>query len=232
MTIPNPWRVLSNSIKYLKYGYVHCQCIPTFGINWCQFISNRMSMHLAQKYFSTRGIKQMPVFSKINHHGHYPCYCWRNCGISLINQCTLCEILDEMYLWPLASFILKDASTYVNASAIHTRIYIYIYIKNNAWVTVNNDFWVTSEAICQYLFTGDEVTSENHWQIASRVTRKSLFTVTNVSFYFLHVIWCPEHSIPPKQLSITNFAVVANGSLFWLSIFVKSPQLICDVTRM
>ena len=22
-------------------------------------------------------------------------------------------------------------------------------IKNNAWVTVNNDFWVTSEAICQ-----------------------------------------------------------------------------------
>ena len=24
-----------------------------------------------------------------------------------------------------------------------------LYIKNNAWVTVNNDFWVTSEAICQ-----------------------------------------------------------------------------------
>ena len=23
-------------------------------------------------------------------------------------------------------------------------------IKNNAWVTVNNDFWVTSEAICQW----------------------------------------------------------------------------------
>ena len=22
-------------------------------------------------------------------------------------------------------------------------------IKNNAWVTVNDDFWVTSEAICQ-----------------------------------------------------------------------------------
>ena len=22
-------------------------------------------------------------------------------------------------------------------------------IKNNAWVIVNNDFWVTSEAICQ-----------------------------------------------------------------------------------
>ena len=32
-------------------------------------------------------------------------------------------------------------------------------IKNNAWVTVNNDFWVTSEAICQWF---------------SRVTWKSL----------------------------------------------------------
>ena len=26
---------------------------------------------------------------------------------------------------------------------------IIIEIKNNAWVTANNDFWVTSEATCQ-----------------------------------------------------------------------------------
>ena len=43
-------------------------------------------------------------------------------------------------------------------------------------------------------------------------------------------MWCSEHSIPPKQLSITDFAVVAKDSLFWCSI-VTSPQLICDVTR-
>ena len=24
-----------------------------------------------------------------------------------------------------------------------------VYIKNNAWVTMNNNFWVMSEAICQ-----------------------------------------------------------------------------------
>ena len=42
------------------------------------------------------------------------------------------------------------------------------------------------------IFTSDEVTSENHWQIASRVTQKSLFTVTNVLFYFLHAILCPR----------------------------------------
>ena len=41
----------------------------------------------------------------------------------------------------------------------------------------------------------------------------------------------PEHSIPPKQLSIADFAVVAKDSLFWFSI-VTSPQLICDVKRM
>ena len=58
-------------------------------------------------------------------------------------------------------------------------------IKNNAWVTVNNDFWVTM------IFTSDKVTSENHRQIASRVTQKSSFTVTNVLFYFLHAILCP-----------------------------------------
>ena len=45
---------------------------------------------------------------------------------------------------------------------------------------MNNDFGFTSEAICQY-----------YWQIASRVTQKSLFTVTNVLFYFLHAILCP-----------------------------------------
>ena len=42
------------------------------------------------------------------------------------------------------------------------------------------------------IFTSDEVASENHRHIASRVTQKSLFMVTNVLFYFLHAIWCPE----------------------------------------
>ena len=43
---------------------------------------------------------------------------------------------------------------------------------------MNNDFWVTS----------DEFTSEDYLQIASLVTQKSLFTVTNVLFYLLHAI--------------------------------------------
>ena len=81
------------------------------------------------------------------------------------------------------------------------------------------------------IFTSDEVTSESHWQIASRVTPKSLFTVTNVLFYFLHAIWCPEHTIPLKQLSSADFAIVAKDIIFWFSI-VTSPQLIYDAARM
>ena len=95
-------------------------------------------------------------------------------------------------------------------------------------------FWGHEWGDLPIIFTRDEVTSENHWQIASPVTPKSLFTVTKVLFYFLHAIWCPEHTIPLKQLSwlsIADFAIVAKDSLFLLSI-VTSPQLICDVTRM
>ena len=40
-----------------------------------------------------------------------------------------------------------------------------------------------------------------------------------------------EHPIPPNQLSVADFAVVAKDILFWFSI-VTSPQLICDVMRM
>ena len=59
--------------------------------------------------------------------------------------------------------------------------------------------------------------------------QKSIFTVTNVSF-FLHAILCPEHPIPLKQSSIIHFAIVAKEGIFWHSI-VTSSQFICDVTQ-
>ena len=89
-------------------------------------------------------------------------------------------------------------------------------IKNNAFVTVNNDFLVTSGVVCQ-LWRHCNV---NHWQITSRVTKKSLFTVTNVLFYFLHAILYLEHTVilnTPfryKQSSIAHFAIVARDGLF------------------
>ena len=38
------------------------------------------------------------------------------------------------------------------------------------------------------------------WQITSRVTKKSLITVTNVLFYFLHAISYLEHTVPLRTM--------------------------------
>ena len=66
-------------------------------------------------------------------------------------------------------------------------------IKNNAWVTMNNDFWVMSKAICQRFQRLPK-------SLANRITsdQKSLLTLTNVLFYFLHVMLCPEHTVQLK----------------------------------
>ena len=77
-------------------------------------------------------------------------------------------------------------------------IYFYWYIKNNAWVTVNNDFFVTSEAIRQWF---SRVTKSEWKSLSNRLMsdKKLLFTVTNVLFYFLHDILCHEHTNPLKN---------------------------------
>ena len=66
--------------------------------------------------------------------------------------------------------------------------------------------------------------------MASRVTQKSLFTVTNILFYFLHAILCPWTHNSVKKVTIADFAIVAKDGLFWFSI-VMSLQLFCGVTR-
>ena len=74
-------------------------------------------------------------------------------------------------------------------------------IYNNAWVTVNKDFMIASEVICQWFsrVTKSRVKiigkSHHAWP------KKSLFTVRNVLlFYFLHTMLCPEHTIGLKTI--------------------------------
>ena len=133
------------------------------------------------------------------------------------------KYIDVLMARPILSLQTKENDTAIWYAKVMD------YIKNNAWVIVNNDFcheWGDSAMI----FTSDEVTSENHCRIASRVTEKSSFTVTNVVFYFSHAILCHEHTNPLKLSSNAHFAIVVKDGLFWLSI-MTSPQLICDVTR-
>ena len=97
-------------------------------------------------------------------------------------------------------------------------------IKNNAWVTVNNDFFCHEWGDSAMIFTSDEVTSENHCRIASRVTKKSLFTVTNVLFYFLHAILCHEHTNPLRTIIERSFRHCCQGRPFLTEH--------CDVTTI
>ena len=110
--------------------------------------------------------------------------------------------------------------------------------KEYMHVTVNNDFFWSRVGwfVNDFLEWRSHERKYNHWQITSRVTRKSLFTVTHALFneciilfltrYFISWI----HRCATKQSSIAHFAIVARDDLFWLNI-VTSSQLICDVPR-
>ena len=75
-------------------------------------------------------------------------------------------------------------------------------ITNNVWVIVNNDFFVTSEAIRQWF-----AESPHKWQ-------KSLFTVTNVLFHFLYAILCHEHTNPLRTIIERSFRHCCQGRPF------------------
>ena len=84
------------------------------------------------------------------------------------------------------------------------------------------------------IFTSDEVTNENHWQITSRVTKKSLFTVTNVLFFIYHMA-----PVPPAESSYCSLCKyghqkhIAFNSLFILTLlFSQSVNgLLADGTK-
>ena len=69
------------------------------------------------------------------------------------------------------------------------------------WITIFGHEW----GDLQMIFMSDKVTSENHGQITSPVTKKSLFMVMSVLFYFLHVILSIEHTIPLQTIIDRSF---------------------------
>ena len=79
---------------------------------------------------------------------------------------------------------------------------------------MNNDFLGHEWGDLPIIFMCDEVTSQKYWQIASRVTQKSLYTVTSVSFYFLRAMLCLWTHNSARNTSITTFAIVAKDGLF------------------
>ena len=70
---------------------------------------------------------------------------------------------------------------------------------------MNNDFVGNVWGDLPMIFTSVDVTSENRGQITSRVPQNSIFTVTNVFFFNLHAVFCPEHTIPLKTITDRPF---------------------------
>ena len=115
---------------------------------------------------------------------------------------------------------------------------VYDDIKNIAWVTVNNDFWVTSEAICQWFSrvtkSRVKIIVRHSWKsLANRITSDPKIVIHGneciilfLTCYFMS--WNTQFCQKPS--SIAYFATVAKDGLFWLRI-VTSPQLICVITR-
>ena len=80
-------------------------------------------------------------------------------------------------------------------------------------------------------FTSAEVMSENLWQITSRATKKSLFVVTSVSFYFLYAISCLEHTILLKTIMDHSFHHCSQGRTF-LTCDIITLGLWCHANMM
>ena len=103
-------------------------------------------------------------------------------------------------------------------------------IKNNAWVTPNNDF------LSRVRWFGKDFHEwwSHKWKsLQNHLTsdEKSLFTELNVSFYFFHAISCHEHINQLNTIFKHSFRHCCQVRSF-LTCIVTSPQLICDVRQM
>ena len=87
-------------------------------------------------------------------------------------------------------------------------------VKNNAWVTVNNDFLVTSEVICQWFSRVTKSRGKFFGKSPHEWPQKSLFTVTNLLFYFLHTILYLGHTGPLRTIIDCSFRYCRWGRCF------------------
>ena len=124
------------------------------------------------------------------------------------------------------NFILLNRSISIRFDTYQQASSFFVLSLCDLWKTILGHEW----GVFPIIVTSDEVMNENHRQIASRVTQKSLFTVTNALLYFAQAIIVLNTQCRLKHLSIADFVIVAKDGPLWPSI-VTSPQLIYDVTR-
>ena len=126
------------------------------------------------------------------------------------------ELLN-FHLW------IKCASFNVWKFHIKYQIHTMKDIKNNAWVTVNNDFL---SRVRRFGNDFHEWLRHSWKSLPNRLTsdKKSLFTVTNVLFYFLYAILCHEHTNRLRTIIERSFRHCCQGRPFLTEH--------CDVTTI
>ena len=97
-------------------------------------------------------------------------------------------------------------------------------IKNNAWGTVNNDFWVTSEAICQWFSrvtkSRVKIIGKSHHEWPKFVIHGNECIILFLTRYFMSL----EHTILRKNIINRSFRNCRQGRPFLTSH--------CDVTKV
>ena len=146
----------------------------------------------------------------------------QNCGNSIVFAMVLLQSCDK------TSISSKSNDTEIIYQWLSARLWCPQClsngdIKNNAWVTVNNDF------LSQVRRFGNDFHEwrSHEWKsFPNRLTndKKSFFTVTNVLFYFLHATLCHEHTNPLRTIIERSFRHCCQGRPFLTEH--------CDVTTI
>ena len=131
---------------------------------------------------------------------------------------TFC-IAFEYVVYELAAILAREDDFHTNRNH-HMLQHSIWYIKNNARVTVNNDFWVTSEAICQRFSSRVKIIGKsNHEWPKNRYSRQRMYYF--ISYTLFYVL---EHTILLKTIIDGSFRNCRQGRHFLTSH--------CDVTTV
>ena len=105
-------------------------------------------------------------------------------------------------------------------------------IKNNAWVTANNDFF---RSRVRWFAKDFHAWRSHKWKLLVNHLRSDHKIVLQgneciILFHIRQFMTWTHHSAKNSHRSLISPNVVTKDGLFWINI-VTSPQLICDVTR-
>ena len=155
--------------------------------------------------------------SEIYHKFSMPFTSWKCCHqIIIILPKTTWEIFPKRYFY--------SRKIMMSSHTIFLFHVVWEEIKNNAWVTMNNDFWVTSEAIYQR--------QSHSWKsLAKRIMSDPKIVIHGneciILFLTCHFMSWTHYSAKNNHRSLIS---QLSPRTVVSDFIVTSPQLICGIT--